>query len=158
MNKSIIKGIIIVVAFVCCGISISLGSLQDVISESMPSVEDLYGDIIGEVIWENNTEIATYEVVEKQIGPYKTSLGDIKPIAVGVATVVRSKEDASLIRIDDISLIQILAENVQWQGSEFTVNADKPGIVRISSIGRFAQINENKESETMTIIANFHIE
>ncbi len=147
---------------------IGITFLNQPTEKMIPSSDDLYGDVSGQIVWEAENEYATYEVLEKQIGPYDTAIGEISPVLATLATVVRSREDSSFLRVEEFSLTKVVASDVEWQGGEFNINQDREGVVRISATGQFVKsadsnifrkikaaiLHEPQRSETLTISGN----
>ena len=145
----------------CIGVYATFSDSDESVDYSVPVAEALYGDIDGQVVWENDAEVATYEVLEKQVGPYETSIGTIKPTFIALAIVVRNPEDGSFIRVDVIREAGLVASNATWH-FDGGINTDqvKEHVIRVSMTGQFIKYRpfRSVKSEPLTVIANFYIE
>ncbi|MBQ7605131.1 MAG: hypothetical protein IJU59_01440 [Firmicutes bacterium] len=162
------KIITIAIAIVCCAVSVvSLAEPYEpaddsAVADTIAMLEAQYSTLEGQIVWADEEEFAVYEVFKKEAGTYTTSIGKIKPIIVGVATVVRSKEDSSFVRVETLPYIEIVASNADWDGGDFSINNDGSGIIRISSVGCFfrglatsSKPPVKSENVTVAVYVNF---
>lgn len=162
------KIITIAIAIICCAVSVvSLAEPYEPADDSAAAdtiamLEAQYSTFEGQIVWANEEEIAVYEVFKKEAGTYTTSIGKIKPIVIGIATVVRSKEDSSFVRVETLPYIEIVVSDADWDGGDFSINNDESGIVRISSVGCFfrglatsSKPPVKSENVTVAVYVNF---
>lgn len=123
------------------------------------------------VTWKSGEDYVSCEEVTRCFGPYETPLGTVRPVLSGLATVIRSCDDDSVIEVQELRGLEITAPNAEWKGGEFNINQNENGTIRVSSTGQFCMLgngslfqrirraftNESLCSEAMTVVVNLDL-
>lgn len=154
---------ILYIIAICMGVGVNSDN-----EVTIPTSFELYGVTSGAIAWEGSEKYATYEAIAREFGPYNTSIGTVRPVFTALAIVVRNSTDSSVIEVESLEQMEILAKNAQWKGGDFNVNTNENGTIRISATGQFclfkntnflqhikhAVTGEKNSSEAMTIVLN----